>query len=87
MIIEYFFILRGHFDLRLASFTLFYAKFPPKGTIARRLHNVTPQHFDQEGFHLRSLVVGDPPWLAPHWLGVSGVNDVALHARPPEVQI
>ncbi|KRX55264.1 hypothetical protein T06_16321, partial [Trichinella sp. T6] len=28
-------------------------------TIARRLHNVSPQHFDQEGFHLRSLVVGD----------------------------
>ncbi|KRY35885.1 hypothetical protein T03_7450 [Trichinella britovi] len=45
------------------------------------------QEDDREGFQLRSLVVGDPPWGPPHWLGVSGVNDVALHARPPEVQI
>ncbi|KRX34474.1 hypothetical protein T05_507 [Trichinella murrelli] len=58
-----------------------------RGTIARRLHNVSSQHFDQEGFQLRSLVVGDQPWGAPHWLGVSGVNDAVLHARPPEFQI
>ncbi|KRY27018.1 hypothetical protein T01_13689 [Trichinella spiralis] len=41
----------------------------------------------QEGFHLRSLVVGNPPWKASHWFGVAGVDGVAYHACLPEVLI
>ncbi|KRX27137.1 hypothetical protein T07_8932 [Trichinella nelsoni] len=54
---------------------------------ARRLHDVSSQHFFQEGFHLRSLVVGDPHWGAPHLHGIAGVHGVAYHTRPPEVLI
>ncbi|KRX53453.1 hypothetical protein T09_8291 [Trichinella sp. T9] len=53
----------------------------------RWLYDVSPQHFTHEGFHLRSLVIEDPSWGAPHWFGVAGVDGVAYHARLHEVLI